>query len=246
MDTRFWGPDGWRLLHSIVAGYPTNPSGEQQRTYYGFFKTLQHILPCIYCRNSFGQYWQQVPIKEYLGSRVGLCQWLYQVHNLVNQKLRSQGLNDRDDPPFNHIYQKYDRSCQQQSDQCHQLPGWNFIYCVLFNYSANYNEIDALRKRNYQRFLYLLPLVLPFTAWQRQLTYYLLNYPFESIMSDCDGVKQWCYNLEKDYNNAHQIPIKSFNQKCRTIDKYQSKCKGKGDPKPTCHTDKKVRVATRL
>ena len=37
MDTRFWGPDGWKLLHSIVEGYPSRPTPENKATYKNFF-----------------------------------------------------------------------------------------------------------------------------------------------------------------------------------------------------------------
>ena len=50
MDTRFWGPDGWLLLHSIAQNYPSNPTKEDKYTYKHFFNSLKHVLPCIYCR----------------------------------------------------------------------------------------------------------------------------------------------------------------------------------------------------
>ena len=57
MDTRFWGPSGWQLLHSITNKYPNNPDKLEKDAYEIFFKSLPFILPCIYCRNSLTEYY---------------------------------------------------------------------------------------------------------------------------------------------------------------------------------------------
>ena len=104
MDTRFWGPDGWKLLHSIVEKYPLNPSITEQNTYKNFMNSLKHVLPCIYCRRSFHQYLNELPIHNKLEDRgfpldhrENLFRWIYLIHNKVNQKLRSQNLIENDD-----------------------------------------------------------------------------------------------------------------------------------------------------
>ena len=52
MDTRFWGPDGWKLLHSITENYPTVPDKKNKDLYRKFFLSLPYVLPCVYCRKS--------------------------------------------------------------------------------------------------------------------------------------------------------------------------------------------------
>ena len=100
MDTRFWGPDGWRLLHSITIGYPEKPSSEDKQLYSVFFKILKYVLPCIYCRRSYEQYINELPIEPFLKNKKSLSEWLYHIHNKVNAKLRGQGLNPNSDPSF--------------------------------------------------------------------------------------------------------------------------------------------------
>ena len=43
MDTRFWGPSGWKLLHLITYGYPQEPTLENRHTYGLFFNSLKYI-----------------------------------------------------------------------------------------------------------------------------------------------------------------------------------------------------------
>ena len=92
MDTRFWGPSGWKILHIITYGYPTNPTVEDKQHYGLFFNSLKYILPCKYCRNSLTKFYKQIPIEENLESRDTLTLWIYNIHNKVNNKLRKQGL----------------------------------------------------------------------------------------------------------------------------------------------------------
>ena len=50
MDTTFWGPDAWKLLHSITTKYPSKPTINDKRLYYTFFNTIIYyfIAPFIF------------------------------------------------------------------------------------------------------------------------------------------------------------------------------------------------------
>ena len=52
-----------------------------------FFKSIAHVLPCIYCRISFKKYIREVPIHNFLDNKKKLSEWLYLIHNKVNAKL---------------------------------------------------------------------------------------------------------------------------------------------------------------
>ena len=39
MDTRFWGPSGWKLLHGITSQYPIQPTEIDKAAYNIFFTT---------------------------------------------------------------------------------------------------------------------------------------------------------------------------------------------------------------
>ena len=86
MDTRFWGPSGWKLLHLITFDYKYSP--ENAVTYAQFFETIPYILPCKFCRASLTDYYREHPFKtqDSLTKNLDLKRWLYNIHNCVNDK----------------------------------------------------------------------------------------------------------------------------------------------------------------
>ena len=108
--TRLWGPSGWLFLHCVSFGYPfkidtTNPEHlEKQNDYYRFFYYLGKVLPCKYCRNSYMEFFANNSPMNHLGSRKELTKWLYDVHNMVNDKL---GVPQCERPSFEEIEERY-------------------------------------------------------------------------------------------------------------------------------------------
>lgn len=96
MNTQFWGSGGWVFLHTITFNYPEvynekNAEHRERRKYTKqLFENLQYTLPCKYCRASFQKFLKKLPIDGNLKSRADLTFWLYQIHNMVNAKLRKQ------------------------------------------------------------------------------------------------------------------------------------------------------------
>jgi hypothetical protein len=109
--TRLWGPSGWLFLHCVTFGYPykidpTNQEHlEKQNDYYRFFYYLGKILPCKYCRNSYEEFFMNNSLLRHLGSRKELSKWLYDIHNLVNDKL---GVPTCERPSFEEITERYE------------------------------------------------------------------------------------------------------------------------------------------
>lgn len=109
--TRLWGPSGWLFLHCISFGYPfkidpTKPEHlEKQNDYYRFFYYLGKVLPCKYCRNSYNEFFAANSPIQHLGSREELAKWLYDIHNLVNDKL---GVPICERPSFDDIKKQYE------------------------------------------------------------------------------------------------------------------------------------------
>ena len=60
MDTKFWGPSGWELLHLITfeKGYLSKKKE--------LFSTLPFILPCKYCRESALKFMNEDPLTNNL------------------------------------------------------------------------------------------------------------------------------------------------------------------------------------
>ena len=98
MNTTFWGPSGWKFLHSLTFIYPEYPSFSDKVKMREFMNSLYLILPCKYCRASFLKYSNSLPIDEYLDSRHMMIEWLYKIHNKVNKKLRAQGFCKHSNP----------------------------------------------------------------------------------------------------------------------------------------------------
>lgn len=121
--TRLWGPSGWLFLHCVSFGYPykidpTNPEHlAKQDDYYRFFYYLGKVLPCKYCRNSYDEFFASNSPIRHLGSREELAKWLYDVHNMVNDKL---GVPACERPSFEEIKQRYESfraACKPLTDK---------------------------------------------------------------------------------------------------------------------------------
>ncbi len=97
IKTSFWGPHAWNFLFCTIAGsYPVRydaSNKDHQRRVRGFvqmFNSLKETLPCIYCRNSYKQFLRELPIKDYITTRISMLTWLYLMHDKVNKKLIAQ------------------------------------------------------------------------------------------------------------------------------------------------------------
>ena len=53
MLTTVWGPGMWHYLHTMSFNYPNRPTTHEKKNYRNFILSLQHVLPCKYCRINF-------------------------------------------------------------------------------------------------------------------------------------------------------------------------------------------------
>ena len=239
MDTRFWGPDGWKLLHSIVEKYPSRPSKTDKDTYKIFMNSLQHVLPCIYCRRSLNEYTRKLPVDDYLDNKSSLKLWMYKIHNMVNDKLRKQGLNDKKDPRFKEVDNYYSNYVKEiNSANCINMPGWNFIYSIIFNYPVNKIDIETVRYVNYILFFTYLGKVLPFNKVKDEYIKKIQLIDFGSILSKRTNFKKWFFKFEKHIKSIIDGNCMKYTDRCELIETYRAGCNGKNDKKPTCHNDK--------
>ena len=81
-----WGPHGWKFLHYVSLGYPSNPSEEDKRNYKNFYTSLQHILPCAKCASNYSHNLKKYPIDNHLSNRDTLVRWVIDIHNKVNSE----------------------------------------------------------------------------------------------------------------------------------------------------------------
>lgn len=95
MLTTVWGPPMWHTLHIISFNYPVNPSKQQKREYYNFYKSIQSILPCGKCRENLKQ---NLKINKFnlsvFKNRDTLSRWVYDLHETINKMLgKDSGLS---------------------------------------------------------------------------------------------------------------------------------------------------------
>lgn len=98
MMTSVWGPPMWHILHTMSFNYPVEPTHEQKKYYYKFYKNLVNVLPCRYCRENLANNLKKNPLnKDVMKSRETLSKWVYSLHETVNTMLgKESGLSYED------------------------------------------------------------------------------------------------------------------------------------------------------
>ena len=116
MDTKKWGPSGWKLLHLISYQYPVNPTSIDKKNIKEFFELLKYLLPCKYCRISIIKFYNEIPIEQYYHNKKKMIEFVYLIHNKVNDKLRDQGLlKNYHNPQLKDVNKYYNTICTQKS-----------------------------------------------------------------------------------------------------------------------------------
>jgi len=96
INPKLWGPSFWKTLFYTGLNYPvkvdnTNKCHIALRKHYKmFYCSLQYILPCIFCLESYRRFWKEEDIDKYLNRRIDLLKWLYILKDKVNNKLIQQ------------------------------------------------------------------------------------------------------------------------------------------------------------
>ena len=93
--TKIWGPALWHTLHTISFNYPVNPTDEDKKNYRNFILSLQHVLPCKYCRMNLKTNLRQMPLTmNNMKNRDSFSRYIYKLHELVNKMLgKKSGLS---------------------------------------------------------------------------------------------------------------------------------------------------------
>jgi hypothetical protein len=155
MNTAFWGPSGWQMLHTLTFIYPDLPSFSDKVKMRDFMYSLSYILPCKYCRLSFSKYIKSLPIDDYLDSRTKIIEWLYKIHNKINKKLRIQGFCKHSNPELSSVIKHYelireniykmingDKKSNETKNVINYICnlGSDFLGSVVFNYQGYFSN----------------------------------------------------------------------------------------------------------
>jgi hypothetical protein len=242
MDTRFWGPSGWRLLHLVTFAYePKNKEQVEQ-----MFKMLPFVLPCKYCRASLTEYMEKDPIETALETRGDLTRWLWRIHNSVNKKLRDQGLTQNQDPPFEKVAEFYESILATGCSRT-DFPGWDFLFsiaelhpfsksakasvpipgvdCTTLKTKEEKNQWNCLKSDErmpfYRKFWQSLGASLPFLEWRKSWIKHAKNAKLETRASTIKWLWRLRCKMEKDLNLLNSCKYKSL---CKTLKVHRSGC----------------------
>ena len=234
MDTRKWGSSGWHLLHTISFHYPIKPTNSDKINYLLFFSTVKNILPCKYCRESFEVFTQEIKLINYLDNRDKLSKWLYMVHNLVNDKLRKQGLLNYPNPKYKEVESKY-----IDSDLKSPLHSpWDFLYCAVFNYPHK-KDLTTQMVQSYYTFFDMLNLVLPEGSFKKLYQESYQKYNIKCYLSSRFKLKKWLFKVNCYLNNTLCQKNKNYKAICDKYDGYRAGCSKKSHKGITCRKESK-------
>lgn len=232
MDTEFWGPSGWKLLHSITYNYPNYPSQKIKNIYKRFFLILVKILPCKYCKDSLKEFYKELPIINYLENRNTLTMWIYLIHNKVNNKLRKQKLLNKPNPLKSDVDKIYKKAINKKHC-CPECFGWEFIYSIAFNYPKTDKRIlrnDTI-KNIYTKFFKYLGDVITCEKVKTIYNVYIKKYKIENYLDKRDSLTEWLYRFECEVKSKHMTKIK-YEKVCKRYEKVKvTSCK------KTCRKD---------
>lgn len=263
MDTRYWGPSGWRLLHLISFGTKAKPAD-----LCAFFQVLPFVLPCRFCRKSLSEYIRTDPVDCAL--REGrLSKWLWRIHNSVNKKLREQGLvaaGAAPDPTFEQVASIYkDRLAAGCSRTFFE--GWEFLFSVAESHplsrSAKASQpiqgapapavlaaADPLERNRwnvmtpqerlpyYAKFWRLLPKIFPFEEWTAAWKKATKEMNPPTCRTDCvKGLWKVRTIMEEELELLNRT---SYADLCKELKTYRSGC-GASKGGKTCRRTRRRR-----
>ena len=255
MDTRFWGPSGWRLLHLIT----WNATSLPQRQYNDFMRYLPYVLPCKYCRASLTDYLHADPIPIHPRDAP---QWMYRIHNCVNNKLRDQKLLETKNPSWHDVKTQYNKINKAPCTKQHMI-GWDFLFSVAYTTPGpdglsspmpNVPPLSALKSpelRNRwnvisraERLPYIdawwdtLEHVLPYKEW-RAAWKTVPQRP--KAAAGRDALTKWLYEAEKAVCTALKdiTPHTTYTGLCSELNTFSSGCgKSRNLKMKTCRATK--------
>jgi hypothetical protein len=224
MDTRFWGPSGWKLIHLVAQDQPH--SGCHASAILEWFHLLEYVLPCKYCRASFHDYIRRQPLTlETIMDTDAFAHWAFDIHNRVNDKLRGQGLLTTPNPAWTDVRDRY-RTLHDGLCTGTPLLGWDFMTSVAYSTpAADYKPISmpdtpeldpaglaalSFAERNrynlltreerlpcLKRWWELIPSILPCVAWRSAWAAGMKKAGVPPLRRGRDAMTRWMWRIEE-------------------------------------------------
>ena len=83
-----WGPGLWFTIHTVALTYPQKPTPTQKTKMQAFFKGLQPVLPCDFCKKHYAVELKTMKANVF-DSRDSLFGWTVCFHNSVSRRTGS-------------------------------------------------------------------------------------------------------------------------------------------------------------
>jgi len=214
MDTRFWGPSGWQLFH-LIAFRSDHPDD--------VLNDMKDILPCKFCRASTTEFVKKHPLRGDPGK------WLYELHNMVNDKLRKQAETDDKvidpgpDPSFEEIKARYMAMTPTK------IPGRDFLMAIAYNYSDAPEPHDMSTQR---QFIHHLAEAYPFDSLRKAFKAYLDKNEVE-LGSRMEYLR-WMHGLMKVLAKEARVKLRTFKGYVQHLAYYKAGCSKKTYKGKTC------------
>lgn len=194
MNVKCWGPTAWYTLHRITAHYPIQPTPDDKKIHFELFSNLRYTLPCKHCRNSYKIYFSELDIRQFLGTRDHLMYWLYDIHNRVNEKLRSQGYLDTKNPSFSEVHKRYTSKYRECCCPCLL----NTLNCIAFNYhnSGTKSGPSPTEKSRVSKLLENFRFTLPCSDCRRRYNLFMNQNP--PRLESKGSLVRWSYKLTNE------------------------------------------------
>jgi len=229
MDTRYWGPSGWQLLHLIAA------KGASK----SFWETIPYILPCKFCRASLTDFYKELPVPE-----IQQDIWLYKIHNKVNAKLRAQK-HVEPDPKQAEVLTHYKNLFEQGCTKTY-FPGWEFVFSIADNHPSSspskpmpdaptilpksdeelnrYNLLTTNQRIQYlKKFWKELPQALPFQEWQQSWKKHANS--LSDAICNRRSALSWMWKVRCGIDaDLKQLSSTNFHGLCKEVAKHRSGC----------------------
>jgi len=214
MDTRFWGPSGWQLFH-LIAFRSEHPDD--------VLNDMKDILPCKFCRASTTEFVKKHPLRGDPGK------WLYEIHNMVNDKLRKQKAADENvidpgpDPDFAEVKARYMAMTPSK------IPGRDFLMAIAYNYPDAPEPHDMSTQR---QFIHHLADAYPFESLRSVFKAYLSKNEVE--LGSRMGYLRWMHSLMKALAKEARVKLRTFKGYVQHLAYYRAGCSKKTYKGKTC------------
>jgi len=204
MDTRFWGPSAWQLFH-LIAFRSEHPDD--------VLNAMKDILPCRFCRESTTEFVTKHPLRGDPGK------WLYEIHAMVNAKLRNQAAEDPSvidpgpDPSFEEVKARYARLKPTK------VPGRDFLFSIATNYP---DDPEAIQMATQRTFLSHLAEAYPVSKLRGVFANYMDQHP--AALNTRLAYMRWMYGLLRDLSKAVRADLPSYRGYAHHVAYYKSGC----------------------